>query len=143
MVGSPLRFTCRSTEQCSGRPSRSGPGARNATFIASPIGRAWIAACVATGSGGSNTMASAANTPVDTVTMADRAVTMPLAVSTDTPALPHDTRVTGVAQPDIQPLAQPPRDERADAAVRHQIASRQHIAQPVAQAELVGAGDSR
>ena len=88
-------------------------------------------------------MASAANTPVDTVTMADRAVTTPLAVSTDTPAPPHDTRVTGVAQPDIQPLAQPPRDERANAAVRHQIASRQHVAQPVAQTELVGAGDSR
>ena len=37
--------TMRSTEQCSGRSSRSGPVARSATFIASPIG----SACTASG----------------------------------------------------------------------------------------------
>ncbi len=97
MVGSPLRFTWRSTEQCSGRSSRSGPVARNATFIASPMGSAWIAANVSGGSGGSKVMAPAPSTPVETVTIAEFAVMVPRAVSTATPAPLQATRETGVA----------------------------------------------
>ena len=97
-MGSPLRCTWRSTEQCSGRSSLSGPVARNATLIASPMGNAWIAANVSAGSGGSNTIVPAASTPVDTVTIADCAVTVPRGVSTATPEPPQATRVTGVVR---------------------------------------------
>ena len=65
--------------------------------------------------------------------MAEPAVIVPRGVSTATPlAVPGHARHRR-GQPDVQTLAQPAGDEGADAALRHQVAARQHVAQPVAQ----------
>ena len=77
-------------------PNSPEGGAGSATLVNNPIGSRWIAVDTSSGSAGVKRIAPDASTPVETVTMAAAACTVPRGVVTRTPSPPQSIAVAVV-----------------------------------------------